>query len=463
MVAVDVLNGCEAFGNMLAGLDPEVYSGTDCAEVVELLARAEKRSAGARLLFAARAAECRAYKERGYSSPATWLARTSGVSAGEAKSSLDTAVHLAECPETREALLAGEISLVQANEIARTEQEAPGSEADLLNRASTGSINGLKEECRRRRLAARDPDELEEVHRRQRRERYERHWTDDQAMGHLAAAWPAEVYVAVANRIDAEVDDLLRKARRDGVEPEPVERLRADALASLILDAGAGRRLGRPELVLVCDVAAFQRGQAQVSETCHIAGGGPVPVSVAQEIAVSSFIKGVLHNGTTIEQVAHFRGRFRSAHLQTALGLGDPPLFPGIACVDCGRRYGIQWDHADPVAHGGPTSYANMQPLCYPCHQAKTQRDRAAGLLTPRPPGSHPTTAQATTAQATTAQATTAQATTAQATTAQATTAQATTAQATTAQATTAQATTAVGATTPGKTPPLGESPRLAA
>jgi hypothetical protein len=118
-----------------------------------------------------------------------------------------------------------------------------------------------------------------------------------------------------------------------------------------------------------------------------------VPVSVARQIAGMAFIKGGLHNGETIEQVVHYRpDRYRTAELRTALGLGDPPLFPGVACADCGARYGIQWDHTDPVNHGGPTSYHNVQPLCYPCHAAKTKRDRAAGLLTPQRdrPGDQP-------------------------------------------------------------------------
>ena len=71
---MDVRAGCETFADLLAGLDPALYSGADCAEVVELLARAEKRCAGVRVLFAARAAECSAYWDKGYSNPRTWLA-----------------------------------------------------------------------------------------------------------------------------------------------------------------------------------------------------------------------------------------------------------------------------------------------------------------------------------------------------------------------------------------------------
>ena len=35
----------------------------------------------------------------------------------------------------------------------------------------------------------------------------------------------------------------------------------------------------------------------------------------------------------------------------------------------------------NPVANGGPTSYKNLQVLCWDHHQEKTEEDRAAGLL----------------------------------------------------------------------------------
>ncbi|HEY7106206.1 MAG TPA: HNH endonuclease signature motif containing protein [Acidimicrobiia bacterium] len=41
----------------------------------------------------------------------------------------------------------------------------------------------------------------------------------------------------------------------------------------------------------------------------------------------------------------------------------------------------MQWDHVDPVANGGPTSFANVHPLCRPHHIEKTERDRKAGKL----------------------------------------------------------------------------------
>ena len=81
---------------------------------------------------AARAADCGAHRERGFWDAEDWLARTSGSSTPDARSALNTARRLKDCPETKKALLDGELSLQQAGEITRTESECPGSEKELL-------------------------------------------------------------------------------------------------------------------------------------------------------------------------------------------------------------------------------------------------------------------------------------------------------------------------------------------
>ena len=67
--------------------------------------------------------------------------------------------------------------------------------------------------------------------------------------------------------------------------------------------------------------------------------------------------------------MAHF-GRHIPVELRTALELGTPPGFDGAGCTEpgCRRRYGLEWDHIDPVAHNGPTSYDNLSARCKPHH-----------------------------------------------------------------------------------------------
>ena len=191
----------------------------------------------------------------------------------------------------------------------------------------------------------------------------------------------------MVNRVDSATDRLVRAARRDGVEGDTRDGLAADALAALVLDGAGGRRpRGRgAEVVVVCDLAAFRRGGTVGGERCHVVGGGAVPVSVARDlVGAGAFLKAVTHRGRRIDTVAHF-GRYINAELLTVLNLGDPPLFAGRRCVDCGKRYSLERDHVDPLSHHGPTSYDNLADRCKGCHWEKTGRDRKAGLLDPHP------------------------------------------------------------------------------
>ncbi len=361
----------------LAGFDARLYAGEDAAAVAEDLAATEKACAAARALAAARAVECGAHRQKGFADAADWLARTSGTSTVEAKAELETARALGGMPDTRAAVTAGELSLAQAAELAKTEAECPGSEAELLNVAKNGSLKTLKEHGRKRRLGAIDPEDL---HVRHHQARSFRHWRTDMGMVGFRGELPPEVGLPFVNRLDAETDRLYRQAKRAG-NHEHREAHAADALVQLAAGSGKGKARSA-DLVIVCDLRAFRRGHAHAEELVHLVGGGPVPVSLVRELSEDAFLKAVIHDGTRIETVAHF-GRHIKAELLTALTLGAPPDFDGVSCAEagCDRRYHLERDHVNPRGNHGPTSLANMQLLCWPHHQEKTARDRNAGLL----------------------------------------------------------------------------------
>ena len=376
-MAADLLEVARALQAVAAAFDPALVSGEVAVGVVEQLAATEKACAAARARAAVRAAECRAHEGRGFADATDWMARACGSSLGQARSALATVAAAEGCPATRAALAAGELSLGQAQVIVGTEAECPGSESELVALACESGWAALVEEGRRRRLGAVDPEVL---HRRQHGARELRHWRDEAGMVRLVAALAPEVGVAIVHRLEAETDRLRRVARQGGsTEARPAHA--ADALVAML--SGQGRGRGAPaELVVVCDLEAYRRGHAHDGEACHIVGGGPVPVGVARRIGADAFVKAVVHDGVRIESVIHF-GRHLPAELRTALELGPAPRFDGVECVEqgCGRRHGLEWDHVDPVANGGATSFENLAARCWPHHRAKTDRDRAAGLL----------------------------------------------------------------------------------
>ena len=365
----------------LVTFDPAVWSGAQCAELVEALARAETSIAVVRTRAALRAAACGEHRQRGFREPADWIARTTGSTARDARAELETTKELASCPATQEAVAAGFVSLAQAAEIVRTVSALPGSEAELVEVAKTASLSRLRDEARRRRVKA---VRAEELYAAQRAAREVRHWRDELGMVCGRFRLPPDVGVPFINRLDRATNRLRREAKPRG-NAEQWEQHAADALVAMTGEGvePADRSPSRaPDLVIVCDLPAWRRGHTHAGERCHIVGGGPIPVALARELARDAFLKAVLHDGVNIRAVAHF-GRHIPAHLRTALNLGPLPDLDGVTCVEehCDRRYHLEWDHDDPVANGGATSFENMKPRCKADHWEKTERDRKAGRL----------------------------------------------------------------------------------
>lgn len=381
-MAASLLECALALRCALAAFDPALVSGDDAVAVVEALAATEKACAAARARAAPRVAACGGHERHGFADASDWLARTAGSSVGQARAAMAVASAAKDCPATTAAMATGDLSLAQAEVIIRTAKECPGTEEEMLTLAAGIGLSALQDEGRLRALAAVDPDEL---HRRQQQARELRHWRDAAGMVRLAGALPPEVGVPLVNRLEAETDRVRRAARAEGsTEARPAHA--ADAFVNLLRSGPGSRRGPSADLVVVCDLGAYRRGHVHPGEACHIVGGGPVPVEVARRLRDDAFLKAVLHDGTRIETVAHF-GRHIPAELRTALELGPLPHIDGRRCVEegCGRRYGLEFDHVDPVANGGPTSFDNLQARCWPHHRAKTERDRAAGLLGPEP------------------------------------------------------------------------------
>lgn len=376
----DVYGAAQALRQVLASFDPGLVTGADCALVAEELARTEKACAGARSRAAARAIKAGQHRARGFADGADWAANRMGASVGEARAELEAVAAIEDLAATQAAVAAGEVSLAQAAQVARAEAAVAGSEQAVLDLARRSGLGPVRDEARRIVLGAADPKGTAQRHHQARRFR---HWTDDDGMVRMAGALAPEVGIGLMDRIDAEANRLRRAA---GADREAFEAHAADALVRMV-EGTSTKRSSRTDVNVVVDLSALRRGHAHPGEACHIVGGGPVAVDWVRLVMADAFIKAVLHDGVRIRNVAHF-GRHMSAELRTALDLGPPPGFDGAKCSapGCERRYGLEWDHVDPVAHDGPTSYDNLQGLCKPHHWEKTERDRQAGLHGPRAP-----------------------------------------------------------------------------
>ena len=374
-----VLAASAALRAALASFDPNMLRGPECAMLAEDLAVTEKACSTVRLLTASRAVDSGAHLSAGFRDGASWLARQSGVTSQQARRDLAMAERLEDCPQTRDALLAGQISVAQAAEITQAEAETPGVEHELLPVARTGDLTKVRDQARQERQARTPVDDL---HAKQHRARFFHHWKDRLGMVCFSGALPPEVGVPLVNRLEQAADRIRRAARAAAVgsPPERWEAHAADALAEMCAGSGGVTRPARPELVVVCDVFAWRRGHTHPGEVCHIIGGGPIPVDRARQLTEDAFLKAVLYDGVKIDTVKHF-GRHLPAELKTALDLGPVPAFTGRQCSECGSRWGLEYDHIDPVGHHGPTSYDNIQALCWADHRAKTERDRRAGLI----------------------------------------------------------------------------------
>jgi hypothetical protein len=200
----------------------------------------------------------------------------------------------------------------------------------------------------------------------------------------FSGALPPETGVPFINRIELAAQRARRAVFQAGGERERFDAYAADALVAMATGEGPARS-SRADLVIVCDIFAWRRGHTHPAEVCQVIGGGPIPVELARELGKDAFLKAVLHDGVAIHTVKHL-GRHFPAELRSALDLGPVPAFTGAHCADCGSRFGLEYDHVNPVANKGETSYENVKARCWADHQAKTERDRQAGLLGPNSP-----------------------------------------------------------------------------
>ena len=139
--------------------------------------------------------------------------------------------------------------------------------------------------------------------------------------------------------------------------------------AARVTEMSDGRRAPATVVVRV-DKSAFDRGETVEGEVCEIAGVGPIPVRVAQQLSVDAFLKALITDGTDVLAVSH-AGRAIPARLRTAL----EEMQPECVIAGCHVDRHLEIDHDEPFAAGGPTELGNLNRVCHHHHDLKTRND----------------------------------------------------------------------------------------
>jgi len=262
-VSHSVLQAAAALREALAQFEPGLLSGRDCARVADELAATEKACAAARVLAAGKAVAAGAHREDGFQDGAAWLAQQSGTTAGQARQALDMAGRLPDCPDTKAALLAGDISLAQAGEIMQAQSERPGAEQALLPVARQGDLSRLREQAREHRWAH---TQVEDLHRRQQQARFFRHWRDRLGMVCFSGALPPETGIPFVRRVERATFRARRQARQ--ADFSGGDAAQGGVSAGDTCDLAAAGDARHPA------TAGDTRHPAATSDACHPAAAG---------------------------------------------------------------------------------------------------------------------------------------------------------------------------------------------
>src|SRR5580700_7597966 len=194
----------------LARLEPERITTAQAAELFGLFAELTRLAAAGQVLLTPRVAESE-----------SWMAKETGTGLGDAIATAETAQRLRLLPKTADALRKGTLSAPQVREITAAAAASPSAEAELLEVATTGTLKGLKDRCRRVRATAGSAEAENARYEAIRKSRFFRHWSDvDGAFRGEFKLTPDDGARMLAS-LDIRANDLFDKARKTGERESP--------------------------------------------------------------------------------------------------------------------------------------------------------------------------------------------------------------------------------------------------
>jgi hypothetical protein len=334
----------------------------EAAQMVEECAEIERLFAALRVVVAAGLENAAIWRREGFRSLAAWSASKTGTPVGPAAASLEMAGLLEALPALAAAFRAGRLSEVQAREIAEVASEVPDAEEQLVEAAEKLTLQGLREECQRVEAAALTDED--ERHRRVHKQRRIRAWVRKGA-GHLSAVMTPDELARIMANVNAHTDGIVAGAIQGGWF-ESRESHSVDALVDLVL---SDTTAPGPETMLhvVVDYDALMRGHTVSGGQCEIPGIGPIPVTLARQMADDAILKVLLTKGADVATVAH-AGYTIPSHLRSALEVRDPKcIVPGCDC-----RRNLENDHRNTFNRTRVTKLEDLGRLCRWHHYQKT-------------------------------------------------------------------------------------------
>ncbi|MEW6476489.1 MAG: DUF222 domain-containing protein [Actinomycetota bacterium] len=349
--------------SMVGGVDVGELEVPEAARLVEECAEAERLFAAMRVTVAATLENKAVWRREGFRSLAAWMASKTGTAVGPAVASLELAGLLGELPTLAAAFRTGQLSEVQAREIAEVASEVPEAEDQLVEAAGKLSLKDLRDECQRVEAAALvDEDErYRRVHKRRRTRAWVR-----KGEGHFSAVMTPDELGRWMAVLEAATADLVADAIQGGWF-ENREAHSVDALLSLIEPENTVPTGPNTMVHVVVDYDALMRGHTIAGEKCEIPGIGPIPVTVAREMADDAILKVLLTKGVDVVAVAH-GGYTVPAHLRSALEVRDPQcIVPG-----CNRHHDLEIDHRNSFNRTRVTRLEDLARICRFHHYLKT-------------------------------------------------------------------------------------------
>ena len=303
-----------------------------------------------------------------------------GMTSYQAKHLAKVSEGLAEMPNTRAKLAAGEITLEHAASLTNAARECGARRVDqdqgLLAEAVASNPDGFRKKTREW-TSANSRDREEDSLRRQRRRRNAyMFWDQAKDMGVLHAELDRIAFGQMRQALDLGADRLRRADSGGDVPPDEIRtnrQRRADALFELLTgrdaethqplpdqEGKAGR--GTTQLVVVADIGVIDGSRPE--GRCEVLGSGPVPPSVLGKLSPDTRLSGIIFGGKGRVLWLGRSQRLGNAAQRMAAAVRDGGCVQCDISTDQTQLHHI-WDWYD----GGPTDIDNLASLCGTHHR----------------------------------------------------------------------------------------------